>query len=342
VRRSFALAAFPQGQTLKKPVRLKVGVEGLLDAAGTIACLCTLTGFMGSFWWIFDLTSHFRVQYSVALIGLAAGLCCCRKFKKALVFAVFAAVNTAVVFPYLFMKGGELRLTERVLRVCLINVRTENQRYELVETFIAETDPDAVVLEEVNTLWLQKLAGLQRSFPYSALESREDNFGIALFSKHPLRNAEIVYIGDSELPSVVAQLEVKGRLINILGTHPLPPGSREESARRNDQLAAIPNLLVQQTGLVVLLGDLNVTPWCYYFKKLVRESGLKDTSLGWGIQPTWPAMFLPLRIPIDHCLVSPDLKVVQRKIGRDVGSDHLPVVVDFGFTEQVEDGRTHP
>jgi endonuclease/exonuclease/phosphatase (EEP) superfamily protein YafD len=273
------------------------------------------------------------VQYAVALIGLAAGLCCCRKFKKAFVFAVFAAVNTAVVFPYLFVKGGELRSAETLLRACLINVRTENQRYELVEAFIAETHPDVVVLEEVNTLWLQKLSSLKLSFPYSALESREDNFGIALFSKHPLRNAEIVYIGDSELPSVVAQLEVKGRLINILGTHPLPPGSREESARRNDQLAAIPKFLAQRTGSVVLLGDLNVTPWCHYFKKLVRESGLMDSSLGLGIQTSWPTMFLPLRIPIDHCLVSPDLKVVQRTIGHDVGSDHLPLVVDLGFTK---------
>ena len=57
---------------MEKPVRLRVGVEGLLDAAGTICCLSTLTGFMESFWWAFDLTSHFRVQYAVGLIGLAA------------------------------------------------------------------------------------------------------------------------------------------------------------------------------------------------------------------------------------------------------------------------------
>ena len=288
---------------------------------------------MGSFWWAFDLTSHFRVQYAVALIGLAAGIGCCRKFKKALLFVAFAAVNTAVVFPYFFGKGGDLRSTERLVRVCLINVRTENQRYDLVDAFIAETDPDVVVLEEVNTLWLENLTVLKRSFPYSTLEPRDDNFGIALFSKHPLRNEEIVYIGDPELPAVVAQIEVKGRPINILGTHALPPGGREESARRNNQLAAIPNFLARRTGSVVLLGDLNVTPWCHYFKKLVRESGLKDSSLGRGIQPSWPTMFLPLRIPIDHCLVSPGLKVVQRRIGRDVGSDHLPVVVDLGFTE---------
>ena len=43
--------------------------------AGSIACLCTLTGFLGSFWWAFDLTSHFRVQYAVALhqLGVATG-----------------------------------------------------------------------------------------------------------------------------------------------------------------------------------------------------------------------------------------------------------------------------
>ena len=80
---------------------------------------------------------------------------------------------------------------------------------------------------------------------------------------------------------------------------------------------------------MVLLGDLNCTVWSPYFGRLVRDSGLKDSSRGWGVQPSWPAGNWLLRIPIDHCLHSPEVRVVRRGIGPDVGSDHFPVIVEM-------------
>ena len=70
-----------------------------------------------------------------------------------------------------------------------------------------------------------------------------------------------------------------------------------------------------------ILGDLNVSPWSPHFGGLLRESGR-------GVQATWPTNLAPMRIPIDHCLVSPDVSVVGRRVGPDVGSDHFPIVVD--------------
>jgi endonuclease/exonuclease/phosphatase family metal-dependent hydrolase len=34
-------------------------------------------------------------------------------------------------------------------------------------------------------------------------------------------------------------------------------------------------------------------------------------------------------IPIDHCLVSPDIDVLRMRTGRNIGSDHLPIIVDM-------------
>jgi hypothetical protein len=39
----------------------------------------------------------------------------------------------------------------------------------------------------------------------------------------------------------------------------------------------------------------------------------------------WPV----LRIPIDHCLVSPDIGVLTMRTGRHIGSDHLPIIIDM-------------
>jgi endonuclease/exonuclease/phosphatase (EEP) superfamily protein YafD len=36
-----------------------------------------------------------------------------------------------------------------------------------------------------------------------------------------------------------------------------------------------------------------------------------------------------LMIPIDHCLVSPQIRVTGMRTGRAIGSDHLPIIVDM-------------
>ena len=56
---------------------------------------------------------------------------------------------------------------------------------------------------------------------------------------------------------------------------------------------------------------------------------MRDARRGFRIQPSWPNFIWPLRIPIDHTLVSRDVHIVDRGLGPSVGSDHLPVVMDF-------------
>ena len=77
------------------------------------------------------------------------------------------------------------------------------------------------------------------------------------------------------------------------------------------------------------MGDYNATPWSRPFWRFVDRSGLCDSRAGFGVQASFPAMSAVLRIPIDHVLVSCSIGVRDRRIGRDVGSDHLPVIVDL-------------
>jgi len=77
------------------------------------------------------------------------------------------------------------------------------------------------------------------------------------------------------------------------------------------------------------VGDLNSSSWSPAFRDLLRDAGLRDTRLGRGVQSTWPAWLPMVQIPIDHALVSPGVRVHGRFVGDRVGSDHLPVVLDF-------------
>ena len=48
-----------------------------------------------------------------------------------------------------------------------------------------------------------------------------------------------------------------------------------------------------------------------------------------GIQATFPAESALLRIPLDHVLASCGLGISNRWVERDVGSDHLRVVIEI-------------
>ena len=302
---------------------------GLVTAAGVLLCIATAMGFLGRFWWLLDLTSHFRVQYAILLAAAALVMLLPRAYRFSLVFAGFSLINAATILPLYFGRSEATAPVGRTLRVMLINVNSANTNYAAVKETIGRYAPDLFLIEEANSAWLEGLQDMSASYPWMKAQPRSDNFGIALFSKHPLDHAEIVEIGEAGVPSVMARVDVDGTVLTVLGTHPLPPGGSDYSRLRNDQLAALPGFLEAVETPVVLLGDLNATPWCWHFRRLLRRTGLRNSSRGWGVQPTWPVFSVLFRIPIDHLLHSPDLRVVQRAIGPDVGSDHYPVVVDL-------------
>jgi endonuclease/exonuclease/phosphatase (EEP) superfamily protein YafD len=228
--------------------------------------------------------------------------------------------------------SGDLTTSRETHRVVLINVNTWTGDPERVQQVIHDTDPDLVLLEEVSVRWMDALRGLGAVYPHSVARPREDNFGIALFSKHPL-DGDVVLIGDVGMPSILARLRLGGHDLTLLGTHPVPPANRQTSTWRNDQLEQLADVAAGIKTPLLLLGDLNTTPWNHYFRRLVKRSGLKDSARGFGVQPTWPCHNPLLRIPLDHCLHSKDIAIVDRQVGPRVGSDHYPLIIDFAIRE---------
>ncbi len=142
--------------------------------------------------------------------------------------------------------------------------------------------------------------------------------------------AQSVYF-TSNNPSVVALIEAPGTTLRVVGTHPPAPESARSARRRDAQLDAIASFVRVGSAPTVLLGDLNTTPWGHAFRALVAESRLRDTSRGVGFQWSWPASFWPLAMPIDHAPVSEDVRVLDRRMGPPIGSDHLPLVLDIAL-----------
>lgn len=311
---------------------------GLLTAAGVVGCAATLFGFLGRFSWFLDLFSHFRVQYLFGLLVLGLLLLFGHRRKMAVTFLAFATVNLVPILPLYFGRQDMPADGAPALRAMLINVNTDLGDAVRVGDAISAADPDILVLEEISARWMSDLAWLTNAYPHSLVQPREDNFGIGLFSKRPLTEAEVVYIGGADVPSILANVSVGYTNLRVIATHPLPPGGRDYSRWRNEQLDRLPDY-VRSPLPVLLLGDLNVTPWNYHFRRLLSRSGLRDSAKGYGVQPSWPNFTPLLRIPLDHGLHSSGIIIIDRRIGDDVSSDHYPVIIDFVIKMEHNKGR---
>ena len=314
------------------PNTRRVTLAGLLTAAGVLTVLATLTGFAARFWWVFELAAHFRVQYALALgcAALALTLPGWRDRRWALVFAFFALVNVAVIAPrFLPMATAPAAAGDPTFRALLANVHSGNRDYDRIRRAIVTADPDFVMLLEATPWLMAQLADLSGRYPHRIAESSEDNFGIALLSRWPLHNAAVIRIGPAGLPSIRADLDRGGRHFTLVGTHPPPPIGAEMAQDRNKQLADLADLIRQIRQPVLLLGDLNLSPWSPYFTRLLADASLQDSAAGHGIQASWPVPWPPLRIPIDHALYSDGIRIQHREPGPATGSDHDPVIVDF-------------
>ncbi|MBK8185483.1 MAG: endonuclease/exonuclease/phosphatase family protein [Candidatus Competibacteraceae bacterium] len=308
----------------------RVTFQGLITAAAALTCIVTLLGFLGRCWWGFELATHFRVQYTLAL-GLAAlALLGWRRLRWAAICAVFALVNTAIIAPR-FLPPTVASATDGgpVLRVLLANVNSANRDHQRIRDTITVYNPDFVVLLEVTSWLLARLAVLHGDYPYRVAAPREDNFGIAFLSRQPFARADIVQLSAAGLPSIIAEFADGQRRYTLLGTHPLPPMGSAQARDRNEQLIQLAHLARQSQQPFLLLGDLNISPWSPYFSQLLADSGLRDSGKGRGILPTWPVGWPPLWIPIDHALSSVGILIQDRATGSDLGSDHYPVIVDF-------------
>lgn len=317
-----------------KFLKYGIALRSLLSVAAVFAVAGTVAGFLGRLWWPFELVASFRVQWFVILLAAALSCFLTRKYNHAILFALCSLPNMLVIAPVYF--GPDfVKPVNPTVRALLINVNVFNDQYERVRNLVKETDADFIVVQEIDWQWQEALKPITKEYPFHASKPREDNFGIAMYSRTPFTDIWIgalgYPLGPPGFPTVVAQLTVHRKSLTVIGIHPPPPLFGEFRRARRDMLEALRRFVLQRKGPVMVLGDLNTTPWSPLFTDLLQHSRLRDSRKGFGIQATWPSDLPFLLIPVDHCLVSEELTIANRRVGPHIGSDHYPVIVDFSF-----------
>ncbi|WP_425614943.1 endonuclease/exonuclease/phosphatase family protein [Anatilimnocola sp. NA78] len=290
--------------------------------------LFAVVGFFARYSWHCELLCHFRLQYAWLLLLAGVALLIARSRWFAVIAGVGAAVNFAFVLP-IYWPAEQPTAASESWRLVSYNVLGSNNRSAEVLAMLRAETADVVLLYEVNARWAKEFATLRDEYPHQKIVPRENNFGIALLSRRRWDDVQVQYFGQTDFPSIVAQFTHTSQLVTLIGTHPPPPVNRYVAQVRNQQLAGLAQFTAEASGPVILAGDLNVTSYSPYFQDLLRVGKLSDSRQGFGVQASWNKGIPGMAIPIDHVLVSPTIGVVSRRIGRPLGSDHCPVMVEL-------------
>jgi endonuclease/exonuclease/phosphatase (EEP) superfamily protein YafD len=304
-----------------------------------IAIACSLTGYLSRLHPYLELTSHFKVQYLVIGCITLVFFSLSRKRSGIILSLCCILLNAAVILPWYFpasvpasptSSSGTASPAKTHLRVLLANVNVKNQTYVPAIELIQREQPDLFAIIETNQTWLRELETLKASYPYQLRSPHAESFGIALYSKFPLRPEILSAPPEAEDFHLIATVAAQ-QPIAIIALHPPPPKNQRLSGQRNRELAAISRYIQTQKTPVIVIGDFNMTLWSPYYQQFTKDARLKDCRQGFGILPTWTTRFPPLYIPIDHCLVSPNITVMNIKTGNNVASDHLPVIAELSL-----------
>lgn len=306
-----------------------------LTFIGTLFSLLTFFSLLGQWFWLFDVLSHFTVQYTIILlISLLGGIWLFEQRSRSLAFAPALLINLIIIIPY-FLPTTTPANSTQPLRVMILNIYTENSNYQAVVEQILSQNPDLVFISEAEpplmTVFEQQLS---TQYPHILDESTFGTRGQAWLSKYPF-TSEAVPVGSGRRSRnlEVIHLTWQGQPITLAGVHPIAPLGQRWAESRDTYLADVKAWCLQQPNTpFVLLGDFNATPWSVPMSVLIRETGMQHAGQGFGLAHTWQWGTPLLSAPIDYVLTSSHWQTQTYDADGDIGSDHIPLTVDLILT----------
>ncbi len=276
--------------------------------------------------WLFQQMLLFGIALVAAML--------LRGWRTAALAAAGLAWTGGVLLPHLRVieppaqRGPPIRLLHA-------NVLAWHAPEQRALDWIASVEADVIVIVECSNAWADAMLTLHARYPFRFIRSEPNPSGIAIYSKFPLSDTSLSRAPDGSLPFIRTVLHAPGGDVLMYSIHTAAPTKPKLVASRNAELAWLAEQVRGASIPVIVDGDFNESPYGRAYNAFVTVSGLRPARMGFGRTPTWPAgntrITIPeiFRTPIDHCFTSAELEATSFRVGPDIGSDHLPLVVEL-------------
>ena len=304
----------------------------LFAVLSILAIALSLAGYFGRLNLYFEFASGYKIQ--LLLMGLCSLIyfLLTRRQTWIVVSLVSVVLNMAAILPWYFNRPVISNADQYTpLKVFSYNVLWKNEDYQRAIALVKSEQPDVAIFQEVQSNWHEQLKALESDYPHHIFAEKLE---IEVYSKLPLLNPEIKLYGTYR-GLVIADLPTGARPTKFIATHAYPQlhFGHEGWLIRNEHLeVGIGKYIRDLPQPAIVIGDLNVSLWSPFYHSMIKTSGLKNARQGFGVLPTHSIVapqFASLSAPIDHCLVTPEIQVEDFKLGKAIGSDHLPIMANL-------------
>lgn len=331
-------------------------------AGGLVVTGLGLSAFVAPDYWFSDNMSFFLRQFlGAGALGLLAGLigiAVSHRWPRG-----YGTILVVCAAAYLLLAGLTIGRTLHVatptveadgrdsIRIVSINLEQLYLRDETLTRYLEEIHADVLVFQEVGWWWQKKrLAEPDNSqapnpaSPFPEYLYSGELGDIVVFSRFPITDAKTIVVEGTPVKGravpnefLSLDLSVNGAPLKLFALHPASPRNRlywNDRQAYFEALAAVSGFAIDQSGgPAVLIGDWNLSPWSSHFVSFLERRDLAtafDSSI-----PQTTRFFFDYRLRwflgaiVDHVAVTRDLDISEVELGPNIGSDHVPLVVDI-------------
>lgn len=304
----------------------RIGQTGVVFVV--LGIIATLFAVLARWFWLAELVASLRIHLAAGLVAAALLAAIGRRWVFVAVAVAVALANSWHTVALYVEEPATLPVDADRVRLVVVNVLGSNDDPDPLLRWLDEVDADIVLLVEVNEAFVRAFESRSDRWPHQAHDPQHGPFGLGVASRIGFSGVRLGLGPPGPVPVLDAEFNTRNETINLIGLHTLPPATPRFTRTRDELLQWAAARAASETN-VILVGDLNATTTSPAFRRLLSDGGFVDTRSGFGRHPTWPAALGAAGIGIDHVLLRGDMITVRRELGPDIGSDHLPVLVEI-------------
>lgn len=219
------------------------------------------------------------------------------------------------------LKLPEVNEALPTFKVAHVNLSSVENAYQLLFESIANLDPDILSVQEFDPQWEKILnKELKHLYPYKALNTRIDPYGMAFYSKSPINHIDTIFT--NEIPMLQSDITLPDSSnIYLTNIQILPSINSIMDSIQEAQMLSLGNIVNKIKSYQIVLGDFNMVYWSNRIRNFRQQTNLlnsrRDVSQS------------VLSVPYDHIFYDDALDCVAFREIIDSTGNRLGIVGTF-------------